>query len=275
MAARRARQAATRRPKGRRRILRRISLSWMLPNLLTITALISGMTAIRFAFLEQWPVAVMLVGLAGVLDALDGRMARLLKASSDFGAHLDSLSDMVVFGVVPSVMLYLWLLQDGGPLAWIGCLYYTACCALRLARFNSELQDKPAWSANYFYGVPSPAAGFLALAPMVASFRFDWDVLSSVPFVTFWIAAVGTGAISTVPTFAGKTFHLPRAWALPALGLFALTLAAMVSRPWEVWILLTAIYVLSVPVSVVRFAAVRRAALRAESRRPSRPRPAR
>ena len=260
MAGRRADAARAERKPARGRVLRRINLAWMLPNLLTIAAMISGMTAIRFALLENWPVAVMLVGLAGVLDALDGRMARLLKSSSEFGAHLDSLSDMVVFGVAPSLLLYLWLLQDGGRLAWVGCLYYTACCGLRLARFNSELHDKPAWSANYFFGVPSPAAAFLALAPMVASFRFDWGALSSVPFVTFWLAAVGTGAISSIPTFAGKTFQLPRAWALPAMGLFALMAAAMISRPWEIWVLLAGIYVLLVPVSVVRFAAIRRTA---------------
>ena len=262
-------RAAARRAEakvGRGRLVRRISLSWMLPNLLTIAAMISGMTAIRFALLEQWQVAVMLVGLAGVLDALDGRMARLLKSSSDFGAHLDSLSDMVVFGVAPSMLLYLWLLQDGGRLAWIGCLYYTACCGLRLARFNSELHEKPSWAENYFSGIPSPAAGFLALAPLVAGFRFDWGVLSSVPLVTLWLAAVGTGAISAIPTFAGKKFHLPRAWALPALGLFALMVAAMISRPWEVWILLSGIYILLIPVSVVRFAAVRKAST-AETRR--------
>ena len=257
-----AKTRGTERKSGRNPVIRRINLAWMLPNLLTIAALISGMTAIRFALLEKWPVAVMLVGLAGVLDALDGRMARLLKASSDFGAHLDSLSDMVVFGVVPSLMLYLWLLQDGGRLAWVGCLYYTACCGLRLARFNSELHDKPAWATNYFFGIPSPAAGFLALAPMVASFRFDWGLLSSVPAVTLWLAAVGTGAISSIPTFAGKTFQIPRAWALPALGLFALMAAAMISRPWEIWVLISGIYILLVPVSVMRFHAVRRAASR-------------
>ena len=246
----------------RNRVLSRISLTWMLPNLLTIAAMISGLTAIRFALLENWPVAVMLVGLAGVLDALDGRMARLLKSSSDFGAHLDSLSDMVVFGVAPSVMLYLWLLEDGGRLAWGGCLFYTTCCGLRLARFNSELHDKPAWAANYFSGIPSPAAGFLALTPLVASFRFDWGALSSVPLVTLWIAVVGMGAISAIPTFAGKKFNLPRAWALPALGFFAFLAALMVSRPWEAWVLLAAIYVLLIPVSVMRYTTVRRTAVK-------------
>ena len=241
-----------------RRPSRRISLTWMLPNLLTIAAMLSGMTAIRFAFLEKWEAAVLLVALAGVLDALDGRMARLLKASSDFGAQLDSLSDMVVFGVVPSIMLYLWILEDGGRLAWAGCMYYTACCALRLARFNSELHEKPAWSANYFVGVPSPGAAFLALVPMVASFRFNWDFLSSWPIVAGWLVIVATGAISTIPTFSGKNIHFPRAWALPALGVFALLVAALVSRPWELWVVIAALYVGLIPVSMLRFAHVRK-----------------
>ena len=145
------------------RPVRNVGLAWMLPNLLTISALLCGMSAIRFAFQERWEAAVLMVAVAGVLDALDGRMARILKVSSNFGAQLDSLSDMVVFGVVPSIMLYLWVLEDGGRIAWTACMFYTACCGLRLARFNSELHETPKWAANYFVGVPSPAAAFLPL----------------------------------------------------------------------------------------------------------------
>lgn len=244
---------------------RSVSLTWMLPNLLTIAAMLCGMSAIRFALLERWEAAVLMVALAGVLDALDGRMARLLKASSNFGAQLDSLSDMVVFGVVPSIMLYLWILEDGGRIAWVGCMYYTACCGLRLARFNSELHEKPTWSANYFVGIPSPAAAFLALLPMVADFRFDWPILSSWPAVALWLALVGTGAISTIPTFAGKKINFPRALALPALGIFALVLAALVSRPWEIWVGLALAYVLLIPISMLRFARIKAANTPADS----------
>lgn len=240
-------------PKRRKRAVANVGLAWMLPNLLTISALLCGMTAIRFAFQDRWEAAVLMVAVAGVLDALDGRMARILKVSSEFGAQLDSLSDMVVFGVVPSIMLYLWVLEDGGRVAWTACMFYTACCGLRLARFNSELHETPQWAANYFVGIPSPAAAFLALVPLVASFRFDWPVLQSWPEVALWLALVGAGAISTIPTFAGKKMKLPRRAALPMMGLFALVGAVLFSRPWETWVILALIYISLMPFSMVRF----------------------
>jgi len=237
----------------RRRLVANVSFAWMLPNLLTISALLCGLTAIRFALHERWEAAIIMVAAAAVLDALDGRMARMLKTSSNFGAQLDSLSDMVVFGVVPSLLLYFWALEEGGRVAWAACMYYTACCALRLARFNSELHDTPAWASNYFTGIPSPAAAFLALAPVVASFRYDWAGLLEWQYLALWLALVGTGAISTIPTFAGKGVRLPRTSALPALGMFALMLAALVARPWDVWVGLVLIYLGLIPVSIVKF----------------------
>lgn len=245
-------------PRTGKRPVRNVGLAWMLPNLLTISALLCGMSAIRFAFQDRWEAAVLMVAVAGVLDALDGRMARILKVSSEFGAQLDSLSDMVVFGVVPSIILYLWVLEDGGRIAWTACMFYTACCGLRLARFNSELHETPAWAANYFVGIPSPAAAFLALVPLVASFRFDWPVLQSWPEVALWLAVVGAGAISTVPTFAGKKMKLPRAMVLPMMGLFALIVAVLVSRPWETWVVLALAYIALIPLSVLRFARVKK-----------------
>ena len=241
------------------RPVRNVGLAWMLPNLLTISALLCGMSAIRFAFQERWEAAVLMVAVAGVLDALDGRMARILKVSSNFGAQLDSLSDMVVFGVVPSIMLYLWVLEDGGRIAWTACMFYTACCGLRLARFNSELHETPKWAANYFVGVPSPAAAFLALVPLVASFKFDWPMLQSWPEVALWLALVGTGAISTIPTFAGKKMRLPRSAVLPMMAVFAMIVAILVARPWETWVVLALAYISLIPVSMVRFASIRKA----------------
>lgn len=239
--------------RRRGRLIANVNLAWMLPNLLTIAALLCGMTAIRFALHDRWEAAIIMVAAAGILDALDGRMARMLKTSSNFGAQLDSLSDMVVFGMVPSLLLYFWALEEGGRMAWAACMFYTACCALRLARFNSELHDTPAWASNYFTGIPSPAAAFLALAPVVASFRFDWPAALEWQHLALWHALVGAGAISTIPTFAGKGVRLPRTSALPALALFALVLAALVARPWDVWVGLTVLYLAMMPISVVKF----------------------
>ena len=241
-------------PKPKRRGLRTsVNFAWLLPNLLTMASLSCGMSALRFALLDRFEAAVLLVALAGIFDALDGRMARLLKSSSNFGAQLDSLSDMVVFGVVPALVLYLFALEDAGRIAWGACLFYTACCALRLARFNSELHDTPTWAANYFTGIPSPAAAFLVLLPVIASFRIDLNLLRESYVLAAWLAVIGIGAISTIPTFAGKGIKLPRAMVVPALGFFVLVVGALISRPWDVLIALGVVYVVLIPVSVLRF----------------------
>ena len=255
-----AESAAQLNPKPRKRIVSTVNFAWLLPNLLTISALASGMSAIKFAMVDKFEGAVLLVALAGIFDMLDGRMARMLKSSSNFGAQLDSLSDMVVFGVVPAMLLYLFALEDGGRIAWAACLFYTACCALRLARFNSELHDPPTWAANFFTGVPSPAAAALAMLPMIASFRFDYDFLTDVSFVAAWIAVVGASAISTIPTFAGKGIKIPRSFALPALGLFALIIAGFIARPWDMMLGMGVIYIAMIPVSIWRFSSVKAAA---------------
>ncbi len=239
--------------KARKKRMSRVNLTWLLPNLLTLSALMCGMYAIRLALVGRFEAAVFLVTIATIFDALDGRMARLFKSSSEFGAQLDSLSDMVAFGVVPALLLYLFALHDGGHIAWMACLFYTSCCALRLARFNSEIYDKPSWSANYFTGIPAPAAGLLVLWPLVGSFEFDWPFLSDTGFLIFWMVAIGMGAISTVPTFAGKGVSIPRPFALPALGLFAIVISGLIARPWETLMLLGVIYLAMIPVSFLRF----------------------
>ena len=249
----------------RRRRLSSVNFAWLLPNLLTLASLSCGMTAIKFALVDRFEAAVLLVALAGIFDALDGRMARLLKSSSNFGAQLDSLSDMVVFGVVPALLLYLFALEDAGRIAWGACIFYAACCALRLARFNSELHDTPTWAANYFTGIPSPAAAFLVLLPIIASFRMELDVLRDSLLLAIWLVVIGIGAISTIPTFAGKGIKIPRAFALPALGFFVLIVAMLFSRPWDVLIGLGVVYVALIPVSMVRFQRIKTNALKSAS----------
>ena len=138
----------------RRRRFRTVSIFWLLPNVLTVAGLITGLTALRFALAGKWPTVIGLIALAAVFDALDGRMARRFKTSSAFGAALDSLSDLVVFGVVPALCLYLWALQDLGNLAWWATMFYAVSIALRLARFDSEIRDPAEESKDYFTGVP-------------------------------------------------------------------------------------------------------------------------
>ena len=137
-------------PKRRR--LQHMSINRMIPNILTLLALASGLTGMRFAFQERWEHAVLAIAVAAVFDALDGRIARLLKGASKFGAELDSLSDFVCFGVAPAMILYLWAMQDAGRAGWLLVMLFAMCCGLRLARFNVALEDEnaPKWKANFF-----------------------------------------------------------------------------------------------------------------------------
>src|SRR6476619_5095823 len=159
-----------RRPRARR--IAPFSVNRMVPNILTLLALCAGMTAIRFAVKGQFEYAVFAIIAAGVFDGLDGRLARLLKATSSFGAELDSLADFVSFGVAPAAVLYLWTMPQLNSIGWAIGLFYAVCCALRLARFNTQLTaEPPPWRANFFSGAPAPAGAGLLMLPMFVSFE--------------------------------------------------------------------------------------------------------
>ena len=145
----------------RRPRLKALPFNRMIPNILTLLALCAGLTSIRFGLLEQWQLAVVALFAAAIFDGLDGRVARILKGTSKFGAELDSLSDFISFGVAPAIVLYLWTMQTWGNIGWLVVLIFSVCCALRLARFNTNLDEPntPPWAVNFFTGVPAPAAG--------------------------------------------------------------------------------------------------------------------
>ena len=217
----------------------RVSTSWLIPNVITIAALISGLTALRFALAGKWDMVVGLIFIAAIFDALDGRTARLLRATSAFGAALDSLSDVVVFGVIPGLCLYLWALQDHGNIAWASALFYIVCIALRLARFDSELPDKPEYAKDFFTGLPSPAAGLLVILPIVIDIHFQLAFIREAELV------------SAVPTFAGKTLRMPSRYALPALAIIAMFVAYALSQPWAAYLILAGIYLATLPLSAI------------------------
>ncbi len=244
--------------KPKRKGFRSVSLNWLLPNMLTIGGLVSGLTGLRFALDGKWMVAISLIALAAIFDALDGRMARLLKSTSAFGAALDSLSDAVVFGVVPALCLYLWALQDSGNFAWGTALFFAICILLRLARFNSELPDKPEYAQAFFVGIPAPAAAFLVLSPIVAEHLFPVPILQDERIVSIVLISVGIGAVSTLPTFNGKNLKVPNHAILPFLALIAFIGAVLAMRPWEVYLGLAALYTASLPVSFIAFSRRRR-----------------
>lgn len=241
--------------------LRRLPVNALIPNLLTVLALCAGLTAIRFGLQERWDAAVLAVMVAAVFDALDGRVARLLKGTSKFGAELDSLSDFACFGVVPAILLYRWTLLDLGNFGWVAVLGYATCAALRLARFNSALADPnpPAWSGHFFTGVPAPAGAALALLPIVASQAMGDTVFRHAAINFVWVLAIGVLMISRLPTFSFKKVKVKRQHALPLLLGVVLVVALFLSDPWFTMVGLAIAYMATFPFSLRAQARFRRA----------------
>ena len=242
---------ANRSPQKRR--FRSVSIFWLLPNMLTIGGFVSGLTALRFALDGRWAGVIVLITVAAVFDALDGRTARRFKTQSAFGAALDSLSDLVVFGVVPALCLFTWALQDSGNIAWVATLFFAVSIALRLARFDSELPNPADYAANYFTGIPAPAAGFLVLMPIVLDLEFGLEVVRQASYVSIWLVLIGAGAVSTLPSFAGKKLKLPVNTVLPVLALVGLLGAAIVTEPWLTYLAVVTVYIVSLPIAAIRF----------------------
>ncbi len=249
-----ATEAERRRARRRPRPLRRLHINRMIPNILTLLALAFGLSAVRFALQERWEHAVLAILVAGVLDGLDGRVARILQGTSRFGAELDSLSDFLCFGVIPSLVLYLWALEDIGRFGWSLVLLQSICCALRLARFNTDLdREEPAWSSSYFVGVPSPAAAATALIPMLLWFQFDADVVRHPVFVGAFMLAASLLMVSRLRTFSFKHVRLSHSLILPTMLGVALYLAALWSFPWLILAATQAAYLATIPFSVRQF----------------------
>ena len=240
------------RPPQKRRF-RSVSIFWLLPNMLTIGGFVSGLTALRFALDGRWAGVIVLITVAAVFDALDGRTARRFKTQSAFGAALDSLSDLVVFGVVPALCLFTWALQDSGNIAWVATLFFAVSIALRLARFDSELPNPADYAANYFTGIPAPAAGFLVLMPIVIDLEFGLEAVRQASYVSIWLVLIGAGAVSTLPSFAGKKLKLPVNTVLPVLALVGLLGAAIVTEPWLTYLAVATVYIVSLPIAAIRF----------------------
>lgn len=254
-----------RRPQARRMRVRRMperrSVNRMVPNILTLLALCAGMTAIRFALNENFQGAVYAIIVAGVLDGLDGRVARLLKATSHFGAELDSLSDFVSFGVAPAAVMYLWTMSALHSVGWAIVLFYAVCCALRLARFNTQLSAEPTpVTAGFFTGVPAPGGAGLVLMPLYASFEWgDWVTRS--PYIgAVWVTGIALLMVSRIPTLSLKKFHLPHHYVLPTFLGAALLAAFASTAPWPTLFFIGLLYLGTIPLTVRAAARLRRAA---------------
>lgn len=205
----------------------------LLPNLVSILALCSGLTAIRYAIAGNFATAVFLIGVAAVLDGLDGRLARMLKSESAIGAELDSLCDLVNFGVTPALVLYLWDLQGEAQMGWIACLVYAVCCMLRLARFNVGSRNPvEAAEKTAFIGVPSPAGALLALTPIYLAHATDNAIVLPPLVVAAWMVGVGVLMISRVRTPSLKRITIAADHARYALVMAVVFVAALMTYPW-------------------------------------------
>ena len=225
----------------------------LIPNIITVGALCAGLTAVRFAIAEQWEFAMVAVVVAAILDALDGTIARLLKAASNFGAELDSLSDVIAFGVAPGLIIYFWSLSEIGGIGWAAGLFFAVCCALRLARFNSTLETRPRYANNFFTGVPAPGGALLALLPLLMSREFG-DGFFRHPAVTGpWIVLIALLMVSQIPTYSLKRLRVPQRYFLPMLVLIGLLGAVLAGAPWHTLLILSLVYLGSFPFSYRSF----------------------
>lgn len=243
------------------------TVSKLIPNLITVGATCAGLTGVRFALDEKWEYAVIAVGVAAVLDGLDGRMARLLKSASDFGAELDSLSDFVAFGVSPALILYFWSLDALGGIGWAITLFLAICCALRLARFNTSIGKLPPYAYNYFTGVPAPMGAALALLPMIASFEFGREIVGHPILLAAWTSIVALLMVSQVPTYSLKKIKIPQFMVLPVVVAAVLLLVGLAGAPWRTLTFALLVYIASFGVSMWSYRRLRIEAERMQEQR--------
>lgn len=246
------------------RVRRGIPLRTIAPNAVTAMALCSGLTAIRFSIEGKWELSVLMVLIAGLLDGVDGKVARLVRGESRFGAELDSLSDTIAFGVAPALILYQWSLQQFGRFGWMIALVHALFCALRLARFNAGIDnvEQPHKSAGFLTGVPAPAGAILALAPLYLWLSTGEPIFRDPYLVAPWGLLVALLMISSVATFA-PTLKLKQRIRFEVVVIIAALVAALVSAPWPTLALIALLYIVAIPFSILSYRRIKlqRAAL--------------
>lgn len=240
---------------------RRIPFRAMIPNAITALALCMGLTGVRFAISAEWEKALAAIVLAGILDGMDGRIARLLRAQSRFGAELDSLADNIAFGTAPALVVYLWSLQQAPRFGWTAALALAVCCALRLARFNARMDaaEQPHKSAGFNTGVPAPAGAGLTFVPIYLWLISDrMPLFQHWPLVMAWTLLIASLMISGLPTYSWSSIRIRREWRLFALAGVALFGAALITAPWITLLALSALYLLCIPAAMASYLKVKR-----------------
>ena len=239
-------------PKNNFKIVSDKKARMILPNAITLIGVCIGLTSIKFALDGKFALAVIAILFAGLMDALDGRIARLIKGTSKIGKELDSLADVISFGVAPAFIMYFWNLQYLDKLGWFVCLMYVVCVALRLARFNVNSEEEPSWKDNFFEGVPAPAGGILVLMPLVLSFSGLGDIFFKINYdliVPLFFIVVSILLISTVPTYSFKRIVIPRAMTKFLLFGIVLFFGALLVYTFKVLVISIFLYLCLIPVS--------------------------
>lgn len=244
-----------------------IPMRALIPNAITMLALCAGATGVRFAVAGQFDKAAAAIVVAGILDGIDGRVARLLRGTSRFGAELDSLSDVTAFGIAPALIIYLWALEHIGGIGWVVALSHAVCCALRLARFNAQIDetDLPMKRAGFLTGVPAPVGAGLTLSPLFLALAWEAGPLATDLEIRGVVAAVVTATtaflmVSSLPTWSWTSARVPRASRILVLAVVGLFAAALAQEPWGTLTAISVAYAISVPFAWRRYAAVRRRA---------------
>ena len=247
-------------PSRRVRGGRGLQMRAVLPNAITAAALCSGLTGIRFAISADWSAAIFAIILAGLLDGIDGRIARLLNAQSRFGAELDSLADSLSFGMAPALIIYLWSLQDVPRLGWFAALAFAICCALRLARFNAQIDvdEQPHKSAGFLTGIPAPVGAGLAFLPFYLWMATGAAVFQHPLLVGPWLVLIAFLMISNLATLSWKSIRPKRNIRLEVIALGGLLFAALLLEPWWSLATISLAYLLLMPVSWARYAKIKR-----------------
>ena len=248
-------------PKNNFKIVSNKKTRMILPNAITLIGVCIGLSSIKFAIDGKFAIAIIAILFAGLMDALDGRIARLIKGTSKIGKELDSLGDVISFGVAPALIMYFWNLQYLDKLGWFVCLIYVICVALRLARFNINSDDEPSWKDNFFEGMPSPAGGIIVLLPLIFSFsglseiffKVNYDLIVPIIFIT-----VSMLLISTVPTYSFKKIVIPRTMTKFLLFSIVLFFGALLVYTFKVLAISSLIYISLIPISYFHFKKIKK-----------------
>ena len=241
-------------PKKNFKIVSNTKTRVILPNIITLLGVCVGLSSIKFALDAKYGLAIIAIVFAAIMDALDGRIARLIKGTSKVGKELDSLTDVISFGVAPAFIMYFWSLNNLGKFGWLLCLIYVVCVALRLARFNVNSNEESSWKDNFFEGIPSPAGGILVLMPLIYSLSgFEFFNINSKTMVPIFFIFISFFLISKLPTYSLKKIIVPRSMTIFLLFTIVLFFGLLLIYTFEVMIITGILYLCFVPISLTHY----------------------